>query len=113
MQNVCRECHNETFLKDFYQAADKATLAVNAYIKQADDVMAPLTTQGLLTAQPFDEPIDFKYFDLWHYWGRTSKFGIWMQGPDYTQWHGIYELIKDLTDLKVMAADKLNAGKAP
>lgn len=113
MQNVCRECHNETFFKDFYQSADKATLAVNAYIKQADDVMAPLTTQGLLTAQPFDEPIDFKYFDLWHYWGRTSKFGIWMQGPDYTQWHGIYELIKDLTDLKVMAADKLNAGKAP
>jgi hypothetical protein len=36
-----------------------------------------------------------------------------MQGPDYTQWHGIYELVKDLTDLKVMAADKLNAVKAP
>jgi hypothetical protein len=113
MQNVCRECHNETFLKDFYQAADTATLAVNSYVTQANDVMAPLTARGLLTVQPFDEPIDFKYFDLWHYWGRTSKFGIWMQGPDYTQWHGIYELIKDLTDLKVMAADKLNAGKAP
>ena len=34
------------------------------------------------------------YFELWHYWGRTAKFGVWMQGPDYTQWHGIYELLE-------------------
>ena len=45
-------------------------------------------SKGLLTAEPFDEPIDFTYFELWHHWGRTAKFGAWMQGPDYTQWHG-------------------------
>jgi hypothetical protein len=109
MQAVCRECHNETFLSDFYTAADAATEAVNARVRESDAVMEPLKQQGLLTAEPFDEPIDFLYFDLWHYWGRTSKFGLWMQGPDYTQWHGIYELLKDMSSLEEMAAGKLEA----
>lgn len=112
MQGVCRECHNEAFLEEFYTAADAAVEAVNERVRESDAVMEPLKQQGLLTAEPFDEPIDFKYFDLWHYWGRTAKFGVWMQGPDYTQWHGIYELLKDLSELKVMAAEKLEAAAA-
>ena len=112
MQAVCRECHNATFLSDFYAAANAATEAVNARVSESDAVMEPLKQQGLLTAEPFDEPIDFLYFDLWHYWGRTAKFGLWMQGPDYTQWHGIYELIKDLSELEGMAAEKLQAAGA-
>ncbi len=112
MQAVCRECHNETFLADFYAAADAATEAVNERVRESDAVMEPLKQQGLLTVEPFDEPIDFKYFDVWHYWGRTAKFGVWMQGPDYTQWHGIYELLQDLSDLKEMAAAKLEAAAA-
>ena len=112
MQAVCRECHNETFLLDFYAAADSATEAVNVRVRESDMIMEPLKQQGLLTAEPFDEPIDFLYFDLWHYWGRTAKFGLWMQGPDYTQWHGIYELLKDLSELEVMAAEKLEAAAA-
>jgi len=112
MQAVCRECHNEIFLSDLYAAADAATEAVNVRVRESDAVMEPLKEQGLLTAEPFDEPIDFLYFDLWHYWGRTAKFGLWMQGPDYTQWHGIYELLKDLSDLQEMAAEKLEAAGA-
>ena len=67
--------------------------------------------QGLLTAEPFDEPIDFTYFELWHHWGRTAKFGVWMQGPDYTQWHGVYELLSDLAELQGDGGDKLEAGQ--
>jgi hypothetical protein len=28
-----------------------------------------------------------------------------MQGPDYTQWHGAYEILKALADLRNFAAD--------
>ena len=63
-------------------------------------MVAPLQNQGLINTANFDEPIDFTYFDLWHYWGRTTKFGTWMQGPDYTQWHGAYPLQETLADLK-------------
>jgi hydroxylamine dehydrogenase len=109
MQGVCMECHNQDFLDAFYTAADTATEHVNEWVKQSDEMMAPLQAQNLLTAAPFDEPIDFTYFELWHHWGRTAKFGAWMQGPDYSQWHGAYELISDLAELRQMVDEKLAA----
>ncbi len=107
MQGVCLECHNQNFLNDFYTAADKATERVNEWVQESDEIMAPLQEQGLVTAELFDEPIDFTYFNLWHHWGRTTKFGVWMQGPDYSQWHGAYEVLHDLAELREMAAARL------
>jgi hydroxylamine dehydrogenase len=107
MQNVCRECHNQNFIEAYYADADTATEAVNAWVNESDQIVAPLKAQGLLTDAPFDEPIDFVYFELWHHWGRTAKFGAWMQGPDYTQWHGAYEVLSDLADLHEMVDAKL------
>jgi hydroxylamine dehydrogenase len=110
MQNVCRECHNESFIDTFYTDADAAVGAVNAWVRQSDEMIAPLQEQGLLTDTPFDEPIDFVYFELWHHWGRTAKFGTWMQGADYVQWHGAYEILSDLAELRELADEKLNQG---
>ena len=107
MVNVCMECHNGEFIAAFYEAADRATQAVNVWVEESDEIMGPLRTRGLLTEQPFDEPIDFVYFELWHHWGRTAKFGVWMQGPDYTQWHGVYELLSDLAELRELAGELL------
>jgi len=109
MQNVCGECHNPNFIDEFYSAADEATEAVNEWVRESDEIMAPLKEQGLLTDEPFDQPIDFTYFDLWHYWGRTAKFGIWMQGPDYVQWHGAYEVLRELAELRESAEVLLEA----
>lgn len=33
-----------------------------------------------------------------------------MQGPDYTQWHGAYEMLSDLEELQTMVNEKLVAG---
>jgi hypothetical protein len=107
MQNVCRSCHNKNFIDDFYAAADVATEAVNGWVAESDSIVAPLKERGLMSAEPFDEPIDYVHFENWHHWGRTAKFGIWMQGPDYTQWHGAYELLGDLAELEEIADAKL------
>jgi hydroxylamine dehydrogenase len=107
MQNVCRECHNENFIETLYEDADAATEAVNDWVAESDEIVAPLKEQGLLSPEPFDEPIDFTYFDLWHHWGRTTKFGAWMQGPDYTQWHGAYEVLRELAELRESVDEKL------
>jgi hypothetical protein len=107
MQGVCRSCHNTVFIEDFYAAADLATEAVNAWVAQSDEMVAPLKERGLLTSEPFDEPLDYVYFELWHHWGRTAKFGTWMQGPDYVQWHGAYEVLSDLAELEELVEAKL------
>ena len=109
MQNVCRECHNENFIETFYTDADAATASVNVWVKESDEMIAPLKDGGLLTAEPFDESIDFVYFELWHHWGRTAKFGAWMQGPDYVQWHGAYEVLSDLAELRELVDEKQKA----
>lgn len=103
MQAVCKECHNTNFVDNLYTNGDKAVLAVNEWVKESNTIVQPLREQKLITDAQFDEPIEYVQFELWHHWGRTAKFGIWMQGPDYTQWHGAYEIIKGLTELRDMA----------
>jgi hypothetical protein len=109
MQLICMQCHAIDFVLRFYDSANKMTATVTSMLKQSDTIMAPLKSAGLVTATPFDEPIDFIYFDIWHDYGRTAKFGAWMDGPDYSQWHGAYEIIRNLAVLQSMANDKLKA----
>jgi hypothetical protein len=35
-----------------------------------------------------------------------------MQGADYVQWHGAYEVLKELAELREMVAEKLEAAEA-
>ena len=112
MQSVCFECHNQTFVESFYADADKGTESVNGFVAQGNQILKPLYDQGLISTEPFSEPIQYEEFELWHHWGRTAKFGMWMHGPDYTQWHGAYEMLKALSEIGEIAKIKLNeAGK--
>ncbi len=114
MQAVCRECHSEPFIEDLYADADAGTEAINAWVAESNQIIQPLKDEELWTADPFDLEIDFVHFELWHHWGRTAKFGMWMQGPDYTQWHGAYEVLADLTELRAMTEEMLaEAGVEP
>jgi hydroxylamine dehydrogenase len=109
MQSVCFECHNQSFIQDYYAKADAATQQTNTWVQESNDLIAPLQQQGLVDTSNFDEPLDFTFFNLWHYWGRTIKFGAWMQGPDYSQWHGAYPLQETLAELREMINAKLQA----
>ena len=114
MQGVCTECHNSNFIETFYTDADAAVERVNEWVIESDEIIAPLKEHGLLTDEPFDEPIDFVYFNLWHHWGRTAKFGTWMQGADYVQWHGAYEILHERAELIEIVNEKLEeAGIEP
>ena len=61
--------------------------------------------EGVLTNKAFHEPIDFLYFDLWHYYGRTAKHGAFMGGQDFAQWHGNYPILKHTVELKAQAEE--------
>jgi len=103
MQGVCVSCHNERFVTAFYADADAATSQVNAWVTESDTIVQPLKDAGLMTEEPFDQMIDYVHYELWHHWGRTAKFGVWMLGPDYVQWHGAYEVQRSMTELREMA----------
>jgi len=113
MKGVCFECHNENFINEFYENADLCVEAVNERALYARELIAPLKENGLLTAAPFDQPVDFLDFDIWHHWGRTTKFGTWMQGPDYAQWHGIYEMLRDISEMEVIVEEEMHKAGLP
>ncbi len=112
MQSVCFECHNQNFVQNLYATADAATQQVNTWVQASNDLIAPLQKQNLINTNNYDEPIDFTYYDLWHFYGRTTKFGAWMQGADYSQWHGAYPLQETMSTLQEMVDAKLQAAGA-
>ena len=111
MQAVCLTCHNRAFIDGFYERADVATAQVNDWVRESQAMMKRLEEKGLLSKAAFDDSIKFEAFELWHHWGRTAKFGVWMQGPDYTQWHGAYEVVKALKHLEEDVAERERRGK--
>ena len=51
-----------------------------------------LLDAALLTPTQFDEEIEFTWFYLWHHEGRRARHGASMMAPDYTHWHGMFEV---------------------
>ena len=108
MQETCLKCHASTNVTRFYADAEAVVSATNDIVRETQELMADLRSEGLLTPEPFDEAIEFLHFDFWHYFGRTAKHGAFMGGADFVQWHGNYELLLKRTDLEEMA-DALRA----
>jgi hypothetical protein len=102
MKTVCNQCHTQPLIDRVYAQAENVVTATNANVQQAADLMAALRKDGLL-GPPFSQPIDFVYFDLWHYDGRTSKHGAFMGGADFVQWHGNYPMLARTVQMRAMA----------
>ncbi|MCH8146640.1 MAG: nitrate reductase, partial [Planctomycetes bacterium] len=105
MQDICMTCHASSQVDEFYEDAEIVVHSTNQKVQAALDLVKALRDEGHLTPEPFDEPIDFLIFDLWHYYGRTAKHGAFMGGADFVQWHGNYELLLKMTELEEMAAE--------
>jgi hydroxylamine dehydrogenase len=105
MKEACLKCHTTPHVEKFYAEAEKVVESTNALVAEADQIMKGLHDDGLLTPEPFDEPIEYEYFDMWHYYGRTAKHGAFMGGADFVQWHGFYELVNKLTSIKHAAKE--------
>jgi hypothetical protein len=103
MQQICSQCHTRPIIERVYAEAEKVVANTNQQVQQASDLMAALRKDGALTSTPFSQPIDFVYFDLWHYDGRTSKHGAFMGGSDFVQWHGNYPMLARTVELRAQA----------
>jgi hydroxylamine dehydrogenase len=100
MKQICVQCHTPPLIERVYADAEKVVASTNEKVQAAGDIMAGLRKDGILTSGPFTQPIDFVYFDLWHYDGRTSKHGAFMGGADFVQWHGNYPMLARSVELK-------------
>jgi hydroxylamine dehydrogenase len=106
MKDICMQCHTPPLIERVYKEASAVVEATNEKVLSGRSIMEGLRKDNILTNAGFSEPIDFKYFDLWHYYGRTAKHGAFMGGADFVQWHGNYPIQQHLVEIR-NEADRL------
>lgn len=93
MKDVCSHCHTPDYVNGFYRQYDDLVILYNEkFAKPGQAIMASLRAEGLLTPTEFDEEIEWQWFYLWHHEGRRARHGASMMAPDYTHWHGMFEV---------------------
>ncbi len=96
MKGACFNCHSNSFVDNFYvQFDDLVELYNEKFAKPAKQFMDELTADGILQPDaPFEHQVQWDFWELWHHEGRRARHGASMMGPDYTHWHGMYEVAK-------------------
>ena len=111
MQDVCSNCHATGWVKNFYEQYDATVDLYNEkFAKPAKSIMDKLYAAKKLTPTPFDEKIEWTYYELWHHQGRRARMGTAMMGPDYTQWHGFFEVARTFYTEFIPEAEHLMPG---
>lgn len=96
MKSVCRTCHGDIFVNGHYYQYDATVHLYNEKFAGPASRIIALIRQKDLREYPaeFANRIDWIFWELWHHEGRRARHGAAMMGPDYTWWHGFYEIAK-------------------
>jgi len=94
MKNVCRNCHGSAFADGHYYQFDALVRLYNDKFARPAGEIIRLVSENKLLKSPaaFSNKIEWTYWELWHHEGRRARHGAAMMGPDYTWWHGMYEV---------------------
>lgn len=97
MKDVCINCHSKDFVDGHYYQMDATVRLYNEkFAKPATDIMNLIRKKNLMKSQAaFSNKIEWTYWELWHHEGRRARHGAAMFGPDYTWWHGFYEIAQN------------------
>lgn len=112
MQDVCAACHSDSVIKGHYNQFDNLVELYNEkFAKPIAAIMGELKKEGYITKSPFDDQIEWTWWEIWHHEGRRARHGASMMGPDYAWWHGIYDVAKHtyfkfIPELKEVAMKK-------
>jgi len=95
MKTVCRSCHTSSTVEGHYIQFDNLVDLYNEKFAQPiAAIMGDLKKGGYITPTPFDDQIEWTWWEIWHHEGRRARHGASMSGPDYAWWHGIYDVAK-------------------
>ncbi len=112
MITVCTQCHSPRWSKNYLARYDQAIENYNEnYFKPVKKIMDGLYKDKILTSWPyFDEEIEFVFYEYWHNEGRRARMGSAMMGPDYSWWHGFYDLKKTYNEFIHLANEARKNG---
>ena len=94
MKQVCVNCHGQSFVDGHYAQLDGMVHLYNEKFAKPGLALYKLAKQKQLgdgTAN-FSNKYEWIWWEIWHHEGRRARHGAAMMGPDYTWWHGIYDV---------------------
>lgn len=118
LMKACSKCHSETFAAAQMKNGDEMIREADHLLAQAIRIIADLYKDGvlakpesysyafpdLLTFHDAPRPIEHRLFEM-HLKHRMRAFqGVFHANPDYALWYGWSEMVRDLADIKEMAA---------
>ena len=118
MKQVCSACHTPNWVNGFYAQYDDVVVQYNEkFAKPGQAIMTALTSNGLISKTQYDDEIEWTWYYLWHHEGRRARMGASMMAPDYTQWHGMFEVAerfytKLVPQARAIIADAQRSGRA-
>ena len=101
MQAVCLQCHSPSWTSSHFARLDRVVSEYNrAYYQPLVEKLEKLYADGVLDhSGRIDEPLEVEVDEFWRREGRQARMGAAMMAPDFTWWHGFYELKKHFTHI--------------
>jgi hypothetical protein len=94
MVEVCLSCHNQNWVDNFYVQYDGLIELYNDKFARPGAALYELAKPLREVQMEFANAVDWQWWELWHHEGRRARHGAAMMGPDYTHWHGTYEVAR-------------------
>jgi len=116
---ICGDCHSETFARGEMAKGDEMIREADHLLAEAIREIADLYADGflsrpdhyaaafpdLLTFHDAPTPIEQRLFEM-HLKHRMRAFqGTFHANPDYALWYGWSEMVRDLSEIRMMAAE--------
>lgn len=100
MDKVCSNCHSSIHTKSTRIDVDNAVALYNSYYDNAIKMKDDLKAKGLLKDDAWSDGFQELLYYLWHHTGRRARQGAAMFGPDYTHWHGFFQIFQVYKDME-------------
>ncbi len=96
MQEVCKSCHGINQVRGFYrQFDDLINLYNDKFGKPGKAIVGMLKKDKIWENTGFQHKLGYTWFEIWHHEGRRARMAVAMNAPDYTHWHGMYEISRN------------------
>jgi len=119
MLKTCNQCHSINFASNELRKGDELLQQADHLLAKAIRTVAALYQEGilkkpkdymyaypdLLTFHEAPTVIEQRLFEMYLKHRMRAFQGVFHANPDYALWYGWSEMVRDLTDIKTLAAD--------
>jgi hydroxylamine dehydrogenase len=100
MKQVCASCHDAAFTSNYFGRVDADVHLYNQYRDMATKMYNELKAKGLIKKDVWSDPFFKLLYYAWHHEGRRMRQGAAMGSPDYAHWHGVFQVMQDIREMK-------------